>query len=576
MEVSTKNLEKQTAAAEGGSTAAAAAEKEIEGLVQDVVAKGFAKAAEIEVNDALLKVLDQTTEAAQENRGEPKGGEASKHTDSQNNVEGSRYSDWAVLSNESLTYNRGEEEEAARQEELKILLETAWNFLEGWQPLPGLGLSQEIGRLGDIYRQLLQDIMKLYTQSQAEQQADRINTLLLEIIDKMGAAKFPNLLSLLEKHGEGGLDNLLRASILRQITGRTVSPQDVAAAREHREKSAAGRMQEGSRTMETGRAAASGRTAQAGRTASAGKLAEDGILYQREMGKGVNRNPRYRESVREAEQFLLRFEGKEKGKAVSPGAAFFPFRGNRYTAADIERAERFLQYISREGNLYNNPQITAGNEELLGFLMAVNMTKMQIFTEYSGVGKEMAADLRGAMEQFFGYYLRRTVESHQNMTESDGSRARLDVRVIQKIYYQVMELIHHLKTPGKGLERGLQYAWQVFAAKKENEEYRKYKRYRQNAGFFVNKMEDKDEIKEIRYGAAVLDKDWKEFLGSVGQSRNSLLQVMISNSPWGMLLTPEGKAEAGKEPMPAIVLLLSIAGVCLLLALAAVLLRAII
>lgn len=574
MEVNTKTLSNQKPAADGGNPVSEPGQKEIEGLMQEIVAKGLAKTVELKVNEALMEVLNQEMVTVQ--KGVPKDREEVRHSDS------------AELSNESLAYNRGEEAERTRQRELEEIFDKVWRLLEEWQAHPGLGLSQELKELSQIYQQLLRDILKLYTQSQAEMQADRINSLLLDIIDKLGSSKFPNLMYLFEKYGERGAEDILRAVVLRRITGRTVSPRDIEAARGHRDivgrqnygKQGYGKQgygQQGFGRQITDRQTY-GRQGDAGTTSRAsdgghralsasGAGADDGILYHRGKGNRVDTNLRYRESVREAEQFRFHPGGRH-GAIGHPGAAPISFQGKGYTIADIERAERFLRHISQTGNLYANPGITAENEELLGYLMAVNMTKVQIFTEKSGVGKELAVDVRNALERLFRFYLGKTMETHQSCGGETGERARLDSRLIQRIYYQVMELVHRMKTPGKGLEKGLQYVWELFSSKKENEEYKKYKRYRPNAGFFTAKSEEKDAIRELRYGAEILDKDWRDFLTSIGQSQNTHLQVMLSKSPWGILLEPEGKDANRNTAGPAIVVFLAVAGVCLLLALA--------
>lgn len=576
MEVKTKSLGNQISPADGSNSAAEPGEKEIENLMHEIVAKGLADTAKLKINDALMQVLDQ------EMKTDP--------SESTKEPETNRQADTADLSNESLAYNRGEEAENSRQRELKETFEKVWRLLEEWQSNSGQGLSQELKELSQIYRQLLCDIMKLYTQSQAEMQADRINSLLLDIIDKLGNSRFPNLLLLFETYGEKGMGDVLRAAVLRKITGKTISPRDIESAREYREASGNHNYEKQNyREQRWGKQdlgnlnlakqgllrPGDGQSGYAGRSirpsgdvremrTSSVPGADKGILYHRGKGNQINTNQRYRESVREAEQFQFRF-GVKPGAIGSHGTSYLSM-GRSYSDMDIECAENFIRHISHSGNLFMNSEITADNEELLGFLMAVNMTKVQTFTEHSGVGKEMASDVRNALERFFRFYLGRTIEAHQ--TNGEGSAARLDTRLIQRIYYQVMELVQRMKMPGKGFERGLQYVWEQFTSKKESEEYKKFKRYRPNSGFFVEKNEEKDALKELKYGAEIIDRDWREFLMSIGQGQNAYLQVMLAKSPWGILLEPKGDAGKGGTAGPAMVVFIVVAGICIFFALA--------
>lgn len=295
---------------------------------------------------------------------------------------------------------------------------------------------------------------------------------------------------------------------------------------------------------------------------------ERGILYRRGRGNQIGANERYREKVQAQEQLHL----KGDGKAGIPDAGRLSLGGKMYSMGDIELGEQFLRYMKGEGNLYSHPGITALNEELLGFLMALNMAKVRIFTEYSGVGKGMASDIQDMMERFFRHCLEQAVKT-QAAREGAGGRKAPDSRSIQQMYYRALELIQCMKTPEKGVWKGLQYAWEIFLGKKEEEEYSVLKRYDRNAGFFLDALGDKDRQSELLYGAELLDRDWRKFLVSMGQDGNALLQMMLTNCPWGALAQPEEDTGAGtKRGAPGGILLIG-TGLCILLALAALVFR---
>lgn len=463
--------------------------------------------------------------------------------------------DSAELSNDSLSYNRDREDEASRQAELDRIFSEIWDLLEGWQSKPGISLAQELQKLKDIYQQLLQDIQKFYTRSQIAAQADRINGLLLEIIEKMGSAKFPNLLFLLDTYGTDAAGDFLRASILQKATGRIISPKEIASLKAH-----------GSHSQPSARRGLAGTSAK-----GYGQSGEDGILYDKGRGNRVNANERYRNHVREEELFRLCPEDGYRQGHIKNGS--FRLSKQNYSVSDIELTERFLHYFNEQGNLYSHPVLTAKNEEFLGFLMAASMMKIRIFTDYSGVGKGMATDVRVAMERLFQYQLEKNLETGQRSERGGGERLRPDRSRIHRIYYRIMEMIQYSKSPGKGLAKGLQYAWETFHANKEDPEYQKCHRYQQSAGFFTSEMEDHDKRNDFRQGTRLLDRDWQQFLASIGQDQNSLLQIALSNSLWGMLAEPEAPNHGGSSKQTAGAVFWGLATVVLLVLLAAAFLK---
>lgn len=446
-----------------------------------------------------------------------------------------RTSDSTEFSNDSRAYNHlphgiqaregGALETGQNENEPLLFLEQLWIQLELWEPQPGPGLDLEIRQLQELYRQLLWDIMNSQTREQAGAYAARLNHRLLHIIDRMGDVKFPNLLFLLEKYGEKESADFLRASVLRRITGNAVSPRDVAAARE--QKSNCKGEQSGSQP---------------------GPDRQDGILYSKAAGKGVGLNQRFMEQVRQEEQFRLP-SSKPRGK-MEAGAGFARFQEEMYSPAEIERAERFVRYINEKGNLYCNPALGARNEELLGFLMAVNMEKAQLFQRYGGVGDRLARDVHNALERFFRYQM-------------PMIKRGLDVRMIQRMYYRVMELIQRTKAPGEGVKKGLLYAYESYLSKKYPRESNPQGRA---AGFFDCGVNDASCARELKQGSKVLDEDWKEFLDSIGQNHNTLLQMMLSNCPWALLLDADRAAGNKKMPGPAVFLFIAGAVLFFLLA----------
>lgn len=90
---------------------------------------------------------------------------------------------------------------------------------------------------------------------------------------------------------------------------------------------------------------------------------QDGILYSKGPGKKVNVNQRYQEQVQEDERFRL--QSPEKTRKMADSTGILRLHGDMYSITDIERAERFVQYLSEKGSLYGEPGLSAKNEELV-------------------------------------------------------------------------------------------------------------------------------------------------------------------------------------------------------------------
>lgn len=541
MEVNTKILNKKIGLEEDSDPINAADLKDAEALVQQVVGKRLVETCVVQVNEALLELLDQ---AQVKEQAQAKAQEQDRQFDS------------AEFSDESLTYVRPEEYEESRRQELEVLSQEIQRLLEHWQPQCGCGLSQDIQQLEKIYQKLLQDILSLHIHGeQAGIQADRINGLLLTMIDRLGKNKFPCLLHLLENYGDNKSADVLRASVLKAITGRFITPQQIGAARKQmdQEKQSACFSQAGQGKDAGGR----------------GRDHEHGILYTRTRGNQVDTNRQYRERVWAAERSHAWLAAENKGVRSEKG--FFRRQSQVYTISDIIRTERFISYITDHGNLYKNPAITANNEELLGFLLAASMVKVQVYSEYAGVSGKIAADVWNALERFFLRYIVRKMEAPSIYGTVTGKEGRPDRSMIQRIYYQVMELVQSAENPAKGLEKGLSYVCGLFLSKKDKSEA---VRKRSASGFFSARPEEKDLIPQLKYGAAALDKDWKEFLKSIGQDNNALLQTMLTNCPWGILIEGTADQAARKKSGPMVAAaLLAVAGLCVLAVAAVLLIR---
>lgn len=581
---------------------------------QELLGKQMAAAA-ADMEDAFSQLLDQrpVQEAAQKKSG-------NQRTDAERKTPGETAPDDTAF-DKSMVYGKSGKAELLRQLELEQLFKELLQALETWQPHPGHSLSQEILQLGDLFQRLMQNIATLSTlEDHALLQADRLNELLLLLADRLGSSSFPNLIYLLEQYGDKGTADLLWASVLSWITGKTASPGDTAATREAmaaREAaavpdSAAGRAaSSGNTATDTASARAlspaddggdsreavlhseardhslpsgprqgqdhgrfsghqtadhdyNGKTGSSGRYQTSGGASgrafqENGVLYSRLKGNQIKPDQRYHNSIRELERsYYLKAETIQKGQETCQNGS----HGKQYSVSDVERTEQFLSHVMNRGNLCCNPVLNARNEELLGFLMAASMTKVRIYSQQGGAGKKLTAGVQTALERFFRYYLARALERSFLNSKEAAQQRRPDRKLIQKIYYQIMRLILQEKTLGQGLEKGLEYAYQLFLRRTEKKGTFQTS---SKSAFFSDSGSKHETLGDLKRGAAALDDDWKEFLDSVGQNHNRFLQAVFSHSPWGILIDDMKAPDVRRAPPRALaaVAMLVLAGLVL-------------
>lgn len=478
--------------------------------------------------------------------------------------------------------------------------------LEGWEPSGAAALESEIAQLRELYRGLVAEILKLPGDMQ-ERQAQQLNAAMVEAVQRLAEGKYPNLAGLFSLAGEEDSVRVLQAAVFRMITGKIIAPEvfggyaaragvflrgragqesienflldtgtperagrhggqafgEPGQLKQEGLSSGAARSPAGEAVPAAGahRSAGTAGLGPQGRAAQAQTaVKEAGVLYGKASGEGILTDAGYREQVRLSERFTPQMPG---GQGL-PEAAAGRLREKALTAADMARAEKFCSYFRQGGNLMENPRLTAHNEELLGFLMAQNGMKGELFSEYAGVGREMGRSIRDVLEKLSRYYLNQAQEEC-DLEEGRAELFRFDGKAVRRVYYQVMQVFHRMKKPQRAIEEGLRRAAEEFCSKQEKAENKKKKRYREDAGFFEKALFGKSRKRQWEDARRELEKDWGEFLKSMGQQGNEFLQLVFANySPWGAQVEPED-AVRGRTPFHPLLLVFIMAAVLLLL-----------
>ena len=524
MEIIPVNFTEKTERTPAGTAAVQEKAADLERQAVEAIGKNFVKASAESVNEALEKMGTASKEknAQAASGGQPAG-------------EGKR-ADEAELSREALRYGKNGETEESLQKQLEESMRREWETLEDWQIRPSVGLEQELEQITSVYQALLEKISGGLSGREQAAGLQRLNFLLLELMGKEGAVRYPALLSFLSRYGEKGAAEILPFLLLKQ------SGQNVVLL--HKE-------QQGGSFM---RADMGGKQDKAAQRME--KTFPEGVLYGKRDGREIHVEKGYREQIRKNERFSI---------PLYSDADVRQLKGKNYSGADIERTQRFLDYFTNRGDLYQRLPAIRGNEELAGFLLAENMVKAQVYSEYAGVGKSMGKDIRQAFQRLINFYLEPGSDRHG--AQASALRETADMGKVRRIYYHIIRIFMDEREPGKILEKGLKYAAGEYYGSGNNKESRTGRKGRQSSGFFSGLTKAEDAGQEWEKGKRELERDWNQFLASVGGENNPYLQWPINPySPWGMLLEPERDLGSARPFRPEMLLSLL---VLLLLVLAA-------
>ena len=197
-------------------------------------------------------------------------------------------------------------------------------------------------------------------------------------------------------------------------------------------------------------------------------------------------------------------------------------------------ADRFAAHMTRGGDLFQDPHISARNEEVTGLIAAVMSIKGQVYAEKSGGTSSITVALENAIEKLVDRYLR----------QHGG----------HKVYYRTLTAYKQMKDPQKAIQSGQDYAYQQFREKQKAAGQRSGP-YAKESGFFQALLKKLSPEKEYALGVRLLQEDWTRFLSSVGNRQDLSYRPGIERySPWGLFAGP-GTIRAGRDGLLGKVLL---------------------
>lgn len=448
-----------------------------------------------------------------------------------------------------------------------------WEAFLAWQPKPGISLPEQLQGLSKLYLGLLEAALKYAEGENLALQLERLDALLAQKLNAIMEQNLESLMALLEENGEAEVADGVRSNLYRQTAGKTLSPQAA-----HRLFAQGGPLRQGnarsfasasSSSFSGASSSFSGSSPSFSRASSSfsgsspsfsgaaspssGSLASlygkgrdtspsarqdsgPGQAYHKKSsasssfsGEGMiyqssrKQNDRFQQ-VYHRQQNSWKEQISQRNEVICQarkGIAGNTFRGSgavSCSAKELERANRFAVHIQGRGNLFQNREITARNEEVTGLLAAVMTIKGQVYAGESGQSNSLVLSLQKAIGKMVDYYLRQKGAAN--------------------VYYYTLSAYRQMKNPQKAVWAGQDYAYQRFCEKQKDPACQKSAAYSRGAGFF-RALQNLSPEKEFALGTDILRRDWELFLRSMGTiKKSSYLSGAERYSPWGMLADP--------------------------------------
>ncbi|MEY8395830.1 hypothetical protein AALB64_13645 [Lachnospiraceae bacterium 45-P1] len=428
----------------------------------------------------------------------------------------------------------------AMEEILTWILEMAgedWEAFLAWQPQYDDSLSDQLQELSKLYLELLEAALKYAEGDNLALQLRRLDDLLAEKLSSVMNQNLEFLMHLLEKNGETDAVDAVRLSLYRQTAGKSLSPQaahrlfvQAALGRygdvRHSDSVVASSIKGGD--IHTKPFAYARQSDRGMPSVSPSPLSGEGMIYQSSRKQNIRFRQVYdrqqnfwKEQIRQRKEVIYH---ARKGIVEN---TFHRTSGLFCSAKELERANQFAAHVSGQGNLFQNLNISARNEEVAGLLAAIMTIKGQVFAGESGQANSLVLSLQKAIGKMADHYL--------------SQRGGTDV------YYYILSVYMKMKNPQKVVQIGQDYAYRQFCEKQRDPIYQKFAAYSQESGFF-RALQNVSSEKDLAFGCNVLQRDWELFLNSSGTIENSSCLLGAERySPWGILADPGAGRTGGHE-----------------------------
>ncbi len=471
-------------------------------------------------------------------------------------------------------------EAGSADEVLEWVLEMAekdWEAFLKWQPEFSTSLQAQLSELSKLYLALLEAALKYAEGENLVWQMERLDVLLAQKLCIIMEQNLEQLTILLEQNGQTAVMDGIFSSLYRQTAGRTLSLQGARSlfaqggtvsygsrafssaglssssltqaspdfSPSSLSKAAAGSFsgKAANTSLSAGQDALSRQSGRRQQSASSSSFSGEGMIYQ----SSRKQNVRFQQ-VYHGQKNSWREQIKQRNEVI--GSARKGIADNTFHKAgtvvcsgkDLEAANRFAAHLNGRGNLFQNPEISAVNDEVTGLLAAIMSMKGQVYAGECKQADSLVLGLQKAIRKMVDHYLAQKGAAN--------------------VYYHTLEVYQRGRNPQKAIMLGQDYAYQRFCKKQKEPAYQRSAPYSREAGFFRAVLKNISPEKEVALGVNVLQKDWENFLRSLGKGKKSSHTSKAERySPWGILLDPgmrdaEGYGGSMKILLGAAVLLL--------------------
>lgn len=384
----------------------------------------------------------------------------------------------------------------AADEILKWILEMGedWESFLKWKPNLDMDLQKQLEELSKLYLSLLEAALKYAQGENLTIQMERLDSLLAEKLNLVMEQNLEELISLLEETEQTEALDGIRSSLYRQTAGRTISLRSAHILFAH-----GGELSRRSAGLFSASSSGEGMIYQ-----SSGK---QNIQFQQALHTQQNS---WKEQLRQRTETITNARKGIMENTFKQGSSM------SCSARELKMANGFAIHIQGKGNLFKNPGISARNEEITGLLAAVMSIKGQVYSAENPRTGSIAFSLQNAVEKLVDQYLRQKGAS--------------------KVYYHTLAVYKQTKNPQKAIEDGQNYACRQFREKQKDPAYQNSPGYSKDSGFFRAFLKGLSPEKEFALGVDILQKDWQNFLYSIGNRQHpSHLSRAELYSPWGVL-----------------------------------------
>lgn len=461
--------------------------------------------------------------------------------------------DKANLSAESLKLQASTEllEAVAEQSQQVIerikeeAIEKAWKAILEYKPLgtEGKNQSEDLRNLREIFEQLEKLIVESFTSEEADILLQRLDKAMAQAVEKLMKPSDTELISYLLKYGQKDAAELVKPSIFHAATGRlpSESNKNNSSFFENAKQNGASFLKEEGISQMKKEIQQSFSTQQK----------QSGIYYQKGANGRVELDNAYCRPSANMKTTKAKYEAVLSERA---GDAFLKTdlraKGQKqsvFSLFELEQAGKFVKFTSEEKMPFlNAASAVQSSEEKIGFLAALAGLKARVFSEQSGIGRNMGQAIKASAGQVLFEYcfeVNKALKLYSQQNESAKSQfPPLETKSVFYVYNAMLESYDKTGNAARAVIDGLKWAEEEFEKKTGDTLWKKTFRYQQEHFWGSGLLGDgqKHTLGQFELLQAIRQ-NWNEFIRRTGLSSQLFLEFSknaLQSGAWAAALQP--------------------------------------